>query len=138
MPNWDVVDRHHVFAAIAEYDRLGGEGFLSTYGFGPSRGYVLVHADRSYDSKAILGSRRIATPPEQLPRRLISWGGKSGAARVLRNLDFDVTDPGDHEALLTGSYQPNLPASASPTAPAVCPAAWRYPTGLRQLRLISS
>jgi hypothetical protein len=29
--------------AIAEFDRLGRDAFLSTYGFGKARGYFLVH-----------------------------------------------------------------------------------------------
>ena len=29
--------------AIAEFDRLGRDSFLNTYGFGKARGYFLVH-----------------------------------------------------------------------------------------------
>jgi 5-methylcytosine-specific restriction protein A len=32
-----------VHQAIAEFDRLGRDSFLSTYGFGKARGYLLIH-----------------------------------------------------------------------------------------------
>ena len=41
--------------AIAEFDRLGRDSFLNTYGFGKARGYFLVHNGQAYDSKAIAG-----------------------------------------------------------------------------------
>lgn len=92
MPKWSDVSRAHVLSAIEEYDRLGREAFLNEYGFRPSRGYELVHDGRSYDSKAVLGvAHRYATGTQA------RWdefnGGKTGAAKVLRALDFDVTGP---------------------------------------------
>ena len=47
--------RRHVACAIAEYDRLGRDVFLTTYGYGPANSYLLVHNGRRYDSKAIAG-----------------------------------------------------------------------------------
>jgi hypothetical protein len=44
-----------VHQAIAEFDRLGRDSFLSTYGFGKARGYLLIHNGHAYDSKAIAG-----------------------------------------------------------------------------------
>ena len=41
--------------AIAEFDSLGRDSFLNTYGFGKARGYFLVHNGQAYDSKAIAG-----------------------------------------------------------------------------------
>jgi hypothetical protein len=41
--------------AIAEFDRLGRDSFLNTYGFGRARGYFLVHNGQAYHSKAIAG-----------------------------------------------------------------------------------
>jgi len=32
-----------VHRAIAEFDQLGRDAFLSTYGFGKARGYLLIH-----------------------------------------------------------------------------------------------
>ena len=55
MVAWSAVTRHHVLAAIKEYDEVGEDQFLELYGFAPSPEFVLRHADHSYDSKAILG-----------------------------------------------------------------------------------
>jgi hypothetical protein len=41
--------------AIAEFDRLGQDAFLSTYGFRKARDYFLIHNGQPYDSKAIAG-----------------------------------------------------------------------------------
>ena len=45
-----------MLAAIAEFDELGRERFLDTYGFKKATGYVLIHDGKSYDSKAIAGA----------------------------------------------------------------------------------
>ena len=44
-----------VVQAIAEFDRLGHDTFLSTYDFGKARDYLLVREGKAYDSKAIAG-----------------------------------------------------------------------------------
>ncbi|MFB7287710.1 hypothetical protein [Actinacidiphila glaucinigra] len=44
-----------IVCATEEFDRLGAELFLRSHGFRPARSYFLMHEDRSYDSKAILG-----------------------------------------------------------------------------------
>lgn len=49
------ISRDGVLKAVAEYDELGRDGFLSEYGYKPATGYLLVHEDRAYDSKAIAG-----------------------------------------------------------------------------------
>ena len=41
--------------ALAEFDRIGRDSFLKTYGFGKARSYFLVHNDQFYDSKAVAG-----------------------------------------------------------------------------------
>jgi hypothetical protein len=41
--------------AIAEYGRLGSELFLSKYGFGPAKAFMLSFNGQKYDSKAIAG-----------------------------------------------------------------------------------
>jgi 5-methylcytosine-specific restriction protein A len=43
----DLTSREAVLGAIAEFDRVGREAFLSTYRFGPSRDYVVVHDGKS-------------------------------------------------------------------------------------------
>jgi hypothetical protein len=44
-----------VHSAIREFDRLGRDTFLNTYGFGKARDYFLVQDGQLYDSKAIAG-----------------------------------------------------------------------------------
>jgi len=57
MPNFrDLSDPNAVLRAINEYDRLGQQSFLNRYGFGKARNFVLLHAGRNYDSKAIVGA----------------------------------------------------------------------------------
>jgi hypothetical protein len=91
---FDAVTREHVLLALNEYDETGAEEFLRRYGFKRSRGYVLVHRGRDYDSKAVLGAAcRFATGAAA------HWsdfsGGKDGAAKVLLSLGFEVTSPND-------------------------------------------
>jgi hypothetical protein len=86
------VTRQHVLQALAEYDARGGDDFLAVYGFGPSRGYTLVHEGRSYDSTAVLGvAHRFATGRLATPEEFHS--GMDGAVRILRRRGFDVTEP---------------------------------------------
>jgi len=37
--------------AIAEFDRVGQDSFLNTYGFGRAHGYFLIHNGQPCDSK---------------------------------------------------------------------------------------
>lgn len=91
MVAWTAVTRQHVLAAINEYDEVGQDEFLGRYGFAPSREHVVRHANHSYDSKALLGAAvgyatgTAATSAE--------FSSKTAAAKVLRDLDFDVLSP---------------------------------------------
>jgi hypothetical protein len=92
MVAWSAVGRQHVLAAIHEYDEVGQDAFLDRYGFARSREDVLRYADHSYDSKAVLGAAvRYATGTAATSGDFSD--GKSGAARVLRDLDFEVLSP---------------------------------------------
>jgi hypothetical protein len=72
--------------AIAEFDRLGRDAFLSTYGFGKARGYFLVHNGNAYDSKAIAGvAHQYLTGHALLSSDAFS-GGENSAAGRLREL----------------------------------------------------
>jgi hypothetical protein len=51
----DISSREAVLRAIHEYDRMGRDAFLEHYKFKRARAYFLLHEDRYYDSKAILG-----------------------------------------------------------------------------------
>jgi len=89
MPDWNLVTRQHVLAAIAECDQLGSREFLQRYHFGRAPAYTLWHGGQEYDSKAILGvaylhaTGRAATSDE-------FSGGKDGAAGVLAERGFDI------------------------------------------------
>ena len=71
MPDWNLVTRQHVLAAIAECDQLGSREFLQRYHFGRAPAYTLWHGGQEYDSKAILGVAYLhATPAGRTPRSL--------------------------------------------------------------------
>ena len=81
-----------MLAAIHEYDEVGQDVFLDRYGFAPSRGYVLRHGEHSYDPKAILAAAvGQATGTPATAEEVSST--KTRAAKVLRDLDFDVLSP---------------------------------------------
>ena len=88
-PDWTEVARDDVIRAIQEYDRLGPDQFYAQHGFAPTTTYELIHDNRSYPPKAVLGTAyELATG-----RRLASAdfeGGKTGAVRVLGGLGFTV------------------------------------------------
>lgn len=89
MPDWTLVNRSHVLAALAEHDRLGSREFLSRYSFGRSRAYTLWHNGQEYDSKAILGVAYLHATGRAATRDEFR-GGLSGAVRVLEGLGFDI------------------------------------------------
>ena len=71
----DLTSLEAVLDAIAEYDTLGQDRFLSQYGFGPARRYWLVHNGRRYDSKAIVAAAHSFQFPERGPLRSPSSAG---------------------------------------------------------------
>ena len=89
MVSWDVVQPHHVRQAAAEYDKLGQEDFLTFYQFGRARAYLLIIDGKPYDSKAILGAAYGYATGAALGPHEFS-GGVHGAARVLRDLGFEI------------------------------------------------
>ena len=106
MPDWNVVDRPHVLAAIAECDRLGSKEFLRRHGFGRARAYMLWHRGEEYDSKAILGVAYLHATGRPATSEEFS-GGETGAAKVLRELGFDVV--AQEEPVSTSSRRSALP-----------------------------
>ncbi|MYV39546.1 HNH endonuclease [Streptomyces sp. SID1328] len=83
-----------VLKAIAEYDEWGRDRFLAEYGYKPATGYLLIHEDRTYDSKAIAGvahkfDQGRALRPDELS------GGRSHAARWLARLGFVIRSSRD-------------------------------------------
>ncbi|GAB2742240.1 YDG/SRA domain-containing protein [Amycolatopsis magusensis] len=85
------ISREDVLKAMAEYDHLGRDKFLSRYGFRTSRRYVVVAGAFEYDSKALLGvAHRFATG-EVLKAGDFSGGGATVVARAMA-LGFEVRD----------------------------------------------
>lgn len=86
----DLTERQAVLDALAEFDSMGRESFLSAYGYRPARSYFILHAGKRYDSKAIA-----AAAHGHQHGRALSWdefsGGESTVARQLRRLGFTVT-----------------------------------------------
>ena len=123
MPDWNLVSRSHVLAAMKEYDNLGSREFLRRYGFGRATAYTLWHQGQEYDPKAILGVALLHATGTAARADEIS-DGKDGAAKVLTDLGFDVVV--DEEALAaekprrTKTVKPK-PAAAREAAPRVCP-----------------
>lgn len=89
MPDWTLVKRSHVMAAIAECDRLGSREFLNRYRFGRSTAYTLWHGGQEYDSKGILGVAYLHATGRTATRDELA-GGASAGVRVLQGLGFDV------------------------------------------------
>lgn len=84
-----LTSRQAVLDAVAEYNELGQETFLSKYGFGKAVSYVLIYEGREYDSKAIAGvamKHQFGTPlsPGDFS------GGKSTVKKQLESLGFMV------------------------------------------------
>jgi hypothetical protein len=86
------VTRGGVLKAIAEFDDLGRDAFLTKYGFGSATDYTLVYQGRQYDSKAIVGvAHKFDRPSEGVLASSSGFsGGKNGAAGRLEALNFEV------------------------------------------------
>jgi hypothetical protein len=79
--------------AIAECDRLGRDEFLSHYGYGSAREYVLSYHEKDYDSKAIAGVAHRFQFPELGPLKSEDFSGgitANAAARKLSYLGFKI------------------------------------------------
>lgn len=91
---WDPVQPSHVRQAVAEYDKLGQEEFLTCHGFGRARAYLLIIDGKSYDSKAVLGVAYELATGRPLTRHDFS-GGIHGAAGVLQAMGFEIRNVRD-------------------------------------------
>lgn len=123
MPDWNLVSRSHVLAAMKEYDNLGSREFLRRYGFGRATAYTLWHQGQEYDPQAILGVALLHATGTAARTDELS-GGTDDWARVLTDLGFDVVV--DEEALAAEKPRRVTPAKPKPaaardTAPKVCP-----------------
>ena len=87
----DITSASAVQKAIGEFDRLGAETFLKTYGYKPAREYHLIYDGRRYPSKAIIGVAHRHEFPEEGPLSYKTFsGGSTAAAPKLQSLGFDV------------------------------------------------
>ena len=87
-----LTSRDAVLAAMREFDALGRDAFLATYGFGPAQAYLVRHEGREYDSKAIVGVAFGFQFPERGPLKAAEFsGGEASVRRVLQRLGFEVT-----------------------------------------------
>jgi hypothetical protein len=106
MPSFETVTRDHVLQALEEYDSRGADEFLDHYGFDAPRDYVLWHEGKDYDSKAVLGvAQQYATG--RAAQRWEFPGGREGAAKILRDIGFEVTQinsADDAELPATGAW----------------------------------
>lgn len=86
-----VTSAESVRQAIAEFDELGRDQFLSKYGFGRSRNYFVFANGRWYDSKAIIGAAHGYEHPDLGPLAPSEFsGGESTVRQKLGSLGFDV------------------------------------------------
>jgi hypothetical protein len=122
MPDWSPVHRSHVVTAIEECDRLGSREFLQRYGFGRRHTHSVWHGGQEYDSKAIAGVAYLHATGTALTPADFS-GGKDGAAKVLKDLGFDVVVNEEPEptARARTAAPPKARKAAAPPAPRLCP-----------------
>lgn len=81
----DAIDR-----AIAEFDELGRDAFLSKYGFGRATHYALVVDGREYDPKAIAGVAHGFDHPDEGPLKNTQFNGGLSLRRAYRPAGYDV------------------------------------------------
>lgn len=87
----ELTSRQAVLDATVEFDRLGRDAFLETYGFGRARGYFLLVEGRRYDSKAVVGRAYGYQYPESGPLRAKDFsGGQATVSAKLEELGFEV------------------------------------------------
>jgi hypothetical protein len=133
------VDDTDVLLAITEYDELGAESFLDTYGFQPDGTYLLVHEGRTYDSKAILGVAYGYATGTAATRDELS-GGLEGAVKVLERLGFEIeanTKPEPRDASDVG-FAAARAAWAEAARPVLLEAAGRYRATTNYKRLAAA
>ena len=88
----DLTDSGAVLSALAEFDEIGREAFLSKYGFGPATSYFVKVGGSLYDSKAIAGAAHGYQHGTPLTHAEFS-GGDATVANKLEALGFEVTRP---------------------------------------------
>lgn len=85
----DLDDPSAVRKAIAECDEIGREKFLTKYGYGKARTFMLICNEKQYDSKAIVGAAYQYQFSKYLKNTDFS-GGLATVVPLLSNLGFTV------------------------------------------------
>jgi 5-methylcytosine-specific restriction protein B len=115
----DLTEPNAVLKAIEEADALGRQSFLDKYGFSPSRGYLLRHDGRLYDSKAIIGAAHGYQHPERGPLKSTDFsGGEQTVQRKLEQLGFAVEARTAKETVDLASLNEGLEAALLQYPPA--------------------
>jgi hypothetical protein len=87
----ELTDPQAVLMALAEFDHLGREAFLQKYGFGGAGRFRIVHNDRQYDAKAVIGAARGFQFPERGPLRTSDFPSNARSVKgLLEELGFEV------------------------------------------------
>jgi 5-methylcytosine-specific restriction protein A len=79
-----------VEAALAEYDTLGRDAFLTKYGFADAKRYWIDWQGKQYPSKAIAGVAHKHVDGQQLLPSASFTGGEGSVVRKLRQLGFVI------------------------------------------------
>lgn len=98
-----LTSRAHVLKAIAEFDELGEQAFLSKYGYGPARSIFIEHEGRRYGQMAIAGvAWGLQHFGDGRERPNSYTGGAISTWPVLRRLGFRVVNRAEEEAAGNG------------------------------------
>ena len=89
----DVTSPDAVRRAMHEYDELGRDAFLTKYGFGRSRKFVVADDGREYDSKALLAAAHGFQHPAEGPLHSGDFSGGEQTNSRLRALGFTIAPP---------------------------------------------
>lgn len=94
MPLADIT-REAVISALAEFDTLGSEVFLSKYGFADAKRYWLLWEGKRYPSKAIAGVAHRFIDGQPILASSSFTGGDASVGRKLEQLGFtlDILPP---------------------------------------------
>ena len=109
MPDWNLVSRSHVFAAMKECDNLGSKEFLRRYGFGRAVAYTLWHRHLKHDPKAPTWfdrDRFVLSAGHTVPLVYTTLATLNETLRARRGCVFDSTG-----MLMAGTIQPTTQAA---------------------------
>ena len=87
----ELTDPQAVVQALAEFDQLGRQAFLRKYGFGGAGRFRIMHHDRQYDAKAVIGAARGFQFPNRGPMKSEDFPSNARSVKeLLEGLGFDV------------------------------------------------